>query len=324
MDNISNYNREELEGILSKFDLSMISELNPDDFRDFGIMDSKKYAAKLIRIAELAGLSEREFTMVAVLAVAVKSKKRIINAMKYFKKSGNEWYRNVEDFYRNFVCQYTGQEEPDTFSVVHIPSCMPFLASRIWLQITEEPTVEKFLENLWAAQINLAPSLMEEQKKWERSFWTDVVKKGGDNYENSGFNTEYWDTKAADKYPLICHEGKPFGPSEIMDGDASYNKDWVQKWIDSRVRIGNEVNGDQPPPKDKPEKEDPSSKQDDEKSTELVEEVIEKAQVHVTVEENQEQEEQDSGETLEGIFNEDEATKEGKDIVNASEDEDSG
>jgi len=224
---MTSYNSDVMAQIISRFDFNLINGRNPADFRDFCVMDSKKYATKLYRIVVAQNLTPEEFTTVVVFATAVKNKKRIMNSMKPFR--GKPWFKNVESFFRNNVIQYTGEEEEDTFPVVHIPSCLPFLASRIWLQITTEPTVEKFLQNLWAAQINLDAALMARQKAFETNFWTEVVKKGGSNYE------EYWDTKASDKYPLLKKDGTAFGNANVIAGTQAYSEAAIQKWINTKV-----------------------------------------------------------------------------------------
>merc|ERR1719242_2549100 len=73
----------------------------------------------MFRIMDDQHLDEVARTMVIVLATAVKNKKRIVNAMKKFKSE--KWYSAVSNFFKNNCCQYTWEEEDETFSVVHIP-----------------------------------------------------------------------------------------------------------------------------------------------------------------------------------------------------------
>lgn len=232
---MSKYSTEEYADIIGKFDLGVIATLNPADFKDFGVMDSKMYAAKLLKLMEDAELSKVEFSMVIVLATAVKNKKRILNAMRSFKNKGLAWYPKVEKFFRNDTVQYTSEETEETFSVVHIPSCVPFLATRVWLQITQEPTVEGFLQHLWAAQINLAQPLMDRQMRWERDFWTNTVTKGGAKWEGAKFNEDYWRTKASDKYVLLHPDGTPFGNDNQKAALEPYTEADIQNWINTKV-----------------------------------------------------------------------------------------
>ena len=88
----------------------------------------------------------------------------------------------MRDFIVARVVQLTHEETPVTFSAVHMASCMPYLAARIWLKIAPiaqegDRNVKGFLSNLWAAQLCLSDELMTE-REWERVFWTDVVTKG--------------------------------------------------------------------------------------------------------------------------------------------------
>lgn len=232
------YHQAEYEDILSKFDLLVISNLHDEDFVDFGVMDSKKYASKLLRLMEQHGLNQEEFTMCVVLATAVKSRKRILNAMKKFQGLG--WYRAVLEFYNRATCQYSFEESEHTISVVHFSSSLPFLAARIWLQITQGPTVEAFLANLWAAQIFLAEDLMREQKAWENGFWTNTVTKGGKAFEGGvgtgKFNQDYWETKAKDYYLLLNADGSCFVRDErTRVYEAPYTRADIEAWIKTRA-----------------------------------------------------------------------------------------
>ena len=223
------YNFTEFTEILNNFDINLVKGLNPDDFKDFGVMDSKKYAEKLFRLMNQEALDKEAKTMVVVLATAVRNKKRIISAMKKF--AGKSWYKPVLNFFRNRTVQYTYEEEDETFSVVHIPSSVPYMAAKAWLHLTKEPTVEGFLSNLWAAQFPLTSDLMEVQKEWEKNFWTEVVKKGGKNYEAGNFNLGYWETKATDDYLLLDVDGGVFGDKVVIDGKRKYNRECLEKWI---------------------------------------------------------------------------------------------
>jgi len=259
------YSPEEYTRIISKFDFAVIAALKADDYVDFGIMDSKKYADKLFRILELNRLNEEQTTMVLVLATAVKNKKRILNAMKKFKHM--TWYGPVLRFFQNATVQYTFEEEDETISVVHFASCLPFIASRIWLQITKPDlvTVNSFIENLWAAQLHLSADLMDRQKKWEEKFWTDKVKKGGKNFEKNKFNEDYWKTKAADTYILLDAEGKPWGSTGHQEGTEAYTAKDIENWLETRVNTKDKGTGKSsgaPPPPPPSTKEEPKAAKD--------------------------------------------------------------
>ena len=221
---------EDIQVILSKFDMDVVRFLDPNDWLDFGQMNTKLYAQKLMRIMEDKQLNTEETTMVVVLAVAIKSRKRILRAMETFKN--RQWYTNVKRFYAQSVCQYTGEETVSTFSVVHIPSSLPYLTARIWLQMVPkaDATLDNFTSNLWAAQIRLDSDLLARQKTWERQFWNDVVKKGGPGFEKGGFNESYWETKASDNYSLLKEDGSEYKPNL-----HSYSKQDVEDWLKTRI-----------------------------------------------------------------------------------------
>jgi len=89
--------------------------------------------------------------------------------------------------------------------------------------------VDKFLANLWAAQIAIDDSLLQQQKAWETNFWAVVVKKGGEGskFETGGFNEAYWKTKATDNYPLVDITGNVVIPAN----NNRYSADEVNEWL---------------------------------------------------------------------------------------------
>lgn len=230
---MASYTNAEYVAIISAFDVDLISSLDPKEFVDFGVMDSKKYAEKMFRIMDRQGLTNEQRTMVIVLATAVKNKKRILTAMKKFQ--GRPWYTAVKNFIANNCVQYTYEEDDETFSIVHVPSSVPFLASRIWLQMTPNPDVASFLKNLWAAQMNVSDNLLNRQRGWEENFWDTVVTKGGQKFENAKFNEDYWKTKSADKYLLLNADGSLFGSKEQTETKVPYELADIEAWLKTRV-----------------------------------------------------------------------------------------
>ena len=204
----------------------MSVDLDPNDFEGFGLKNSKVYYAKLFRLMLAAKLTKVARYMVMVLATAVKNKKRIAESISCF--STKVWYDQVSRFYQARVVQYTSEETVNTIAVIHIPSCMPSLTAQIWCLITPPlyRNLSSFLENLWAAQLDLNPAMMEEQD-WEKVFWTKLVRKGGSKYL-AGFHEEFWTTKATDTYELINMEGKILA----MQGET-YSREEVEGYINS-------------------------------------------------------------------------------------------
>jgi hypothetical protein len=102
--------------------------------------------------------------------------------------------------------------------------------------MTALPTVDTFLQNLWAAQMNLDADLMMVQKAWETGFWTDTVKKSSNSgFEKHGFNVEYWETKASDRYVLLNVNGAPHGTDTQKSATTYYTRATVTAWIATKV-----------------------------------------------------------------------------------------
>ena len=203
---LSMFSPKELKAITDLFDLNV--ELNPDDFVGFGLKNSRVYFAKLARIMGEIELDERGKIHGLRHGHGHKEQREDpLEAMKAFER--NAWYASVQQFFVAKTCQYTGEEGVHTIAVIHIPSSMPTITARIWCMITPvvNRTVNNFLSNLWAAQLDLDADLMVKQMTWEVKFWNDMVKKGGKNYKE-GFHQDFWDTKACDSYPLTKKNGQ--------------------------------------------------------------------------------------------------------------------
>jgi hypothetical protein len=218
-------NDTDLATIMSKFEISDIEALDPNEFVNFGLMNSSIYRTKFLKIADDANLSKTEITMVIVLFSAIKNKKRVLANISKFAASS--WYKKVNLFIKNKMVQYTYEASEKTFAAVHVPASFPFIASRVWLRITANPTVDSFCENLWAAQINLDTALMDKCKAFETNFWAQTVKKGGNKFEDKGFNEDYFNTKSTDNYPLLAADGTTFAASD----PAGYSETDIAAWI---------------------------------------------------------------------------------------------
>ena len=215
----------DLAAIMSKFEISEIEALSEDDFEYFGLMNSSIYRSKFLKIADDSGLTKEEMTMVIVLFSAIKNKKRVMVNLSKFASSG--WYKKVNLFVKNKIVQYTYEATEKTFAAVHVPSSFPFIAARVWLRITTTPTVDSFCENLWAAQIHLDSNLMNRCKTFETNFWTQTVRKGGARFEDNGFNEDYFNTKATDKYPLLADDGTIYTCASA----TGYTETEIAAWI---------------------------------------------------------------------------------------------
>lgn len=223
----------EMTELLTKLDVGLIRDLNPIDYEGFGMQDSAKYRTQLLNIMAAAELSPTEQMMVVVLATAVKSKNRILKAMTVF--DGKTWYAKVLEFYTEHVVQYTGSVGTTKFAVVHIPSCMPFLAALVWLRITKQPDLNGLLSNLWAAQLNLNDAMQLRQKAFEEDFWTNKVRSSKSSSFNPGFHPEFYDTKSADTYPLMSISGALVQPGSLLtrSNGGGFTEVELRTWINA-------------------------------------------------------------------------------------------
>lgn len=216
--------KEELADFIGDLKLDIINQLKPEDFAGFGLKNSKEYF-KLFRQAT-ADLSKEARTMVVCLAVAVRSKKRILMAIDKFK---NEvWYAATKEWFLKKSVQYTEEEVDGLFAVVHIPSCQPFLAASCFVHILPpaERTVMRLLQNTWAAQLKLEDRLLFQVLTWEVEFWSVTIRKGGGKFKGPNFSYEFWATKAKDNYELLAKDGTPW----VCAGEA-YTLAEVAAWL---------------------------------------------------------------------------------------------
>jgi hypothetical protein len=109
---------------------------------------------------------------------------------------------------------------PPEIPIRDIPGCVPDIASVLWLSLTPKPerTVDRFLENLWAIQLNLDEELSAIQLEWEKRYWEEEG-------EEQEFDQEIWDQKASETYVLRCGDGTAFRPGSV------YTRSLVQEWI---------------------------------------------------------------------------------------------
>lgn len=207
---------------------SILTKLKPEDFEMFGKMSSHEYRKLFFRVTKDLDNSSRIW--IIILFTAIKSKPRVLNAMGRFNKE--PWYNTTREFITQKMVQYTRELPADNsrFAAVHIPHIMPSFTAACWIKITPVKlrTVQNFLENLWACQMDLPPDLMERQKTWEVNFWnrTVVITRNvtRDNVPLE-FNEQFWATKAADKYPFYTPDGK-----EVAIRSEADLATWIDTW----------------------------------------------------------------------------------------------
>lgn len=206
---------------------SILSKLKPEEFEMFGKMSSHEYRKLFFKVTK--DLDEASRIWIIVLFTAIKSKPRVLNAMIKFNKE--PWYNMTRDFITQKMVQYTRELPMDNsrFAAVHVPHIMPSFTAICWLKITKPAlrTVQNFLENLWACQMDIPSELMERQKFWEVNFWNHTVMISRNVTRDNTpleFNEQFWATKSADKYPFY----NPAGEEHPVRSEKD-----LQTWLDT-------------------------------------------------------------------------------------------
>lgn len=214
-------NFDSFKDILTAISATLPSDLNVQDFKDFGKMTSHIYRAKFYSmIKSLVDAGEIQYTSVSVIiyfATLIKNKKRILDGLVNLasKYSTAIWFQDSVKFYQTATVQYVSEaEKTGLFPVVNIPSCQPNLAAHYYklhlkgdgVARSDADLFKKFMENLWFCQLRITADLLTRHKTWEVNFWNTTVKKSKNpdaaRYER-GFNETYYTTKAEDDYPFL-------------------------------------------------------------------------------------------------------------------------
>jgi len=228
---------DNFKDILVKIGVKLPSDLNVQDFKDFGKMTSGIYRSRFYAtIKSLVDAGEIQFSSVGVIiyfATLIKNKKRILDGLANIsgKYSTAVWFQDSVKFYQTSTVQYVSEaEKTGLFPVVNIPSCQPNIAAHYYKQHlksdgvarTDVDLFKKFMENLWFCQLRITADLLAKHKTWEVEFWNVTVKKSKNpdsaRYEK-GFNDTYYTTKAEDDYPFIvagAESGQTFNEASII------------------------------------------------------------------------------------------------------------
>jgi len=199
------------------FDLSKMAGM--------GMKDSNKYRAQLFALCKKNNITLTSLFSIVAASVAVKNKDRIIEGLEPFK--ANATIAVVINFYRKHTEQYVPMcnAANQKFPVVKIPESLPNIALVAFLLIncsgkllSDGDLLAMITHNLWFPQLNVSADLKGMQMVWERDvFWgqtesTGLVQKSKFNSRASGtpkllFHPDFWNTKAADAYPLLMTDG---------------------------------------------------------------------------------------------------------------------
>lgn len=231
-----------INSVMSLIGVSLASDLSHGDFVDFGMMTSHIYRSKFFAIInKMISDKKMDASSVAYIiyfATLVKNKKRILEGLaKMSSKYGaNKWYKDTVTFYTTQTVQFVSEsEKKGLFPVVNLPSCVPNIACH-FLKLhlmgngqtySDAELYKKFSQNLFFVQMNITSDLVDEQMAWEAKFWNETVTTSKnpdrDRYQaNKGFNKNFFDTKAADKYKWIVNG------SEV---DQVYDQGMIITWL---------------------------------------------------------------------------------------------
>jgi len=200
--------------------------IDPLDFRNFGLMNSHIYRERFVKIA--ANLNKSERMWVILLFTAIKSKRRVLESMMKFK--GEQWYNKVRHFIVNNVSNYVSDASDDRIPAVNIPNINPSITSVMWIKITpvQNRTLSNFLKNLWAVQMRIPMTMKLTQKNWEEDFWNNTVKFSRNQTRDNvklEFHEEFWINKASDNYDFY-----DVNMNVILVTDESSFNSWVNSF----------------------------------------------------------------------------------------------
>jgi len=216
-------NLDDWMAILNLIGAVLPSDLNPEDFKDFGKMNSHIYRAKFYAVCQelvdKGSIRWNSVNSIIYLATLIKNRQRILNGLTqlYDKYNNTTWLPDCVYFYTNATCQYVSEaERTGLFPVVNLPSCQPNLAAHFYklhlkgdkVPRSDVDLLKKFTENLWFCQLRITPEMKAKHKIWETNFWNATVKKSkntdSSRYER-GFNDTYYQTKSEDDYKFIVN-----------------------------------------------------------------------------------------------------------------------
>jgi len=205
----------------------------PEEMLNFGLKNSHIYREMLFKMFQTAEMTPSAVYMVYYFTTAIKNRQRILTELENHSETWGkaDWFTLVQNFFNNFVVQFT--DVANKFPVVNIPNTFPTVAAHCWImqRKKKERTVEEFLKNQWAAQLDLSDELQAKQKEWEEGFWTNTVTSTTRDQKNRPkiefkFYENFYANKSADKYPMMngsmTKEYKELTEKSIMECMNTY------------------------------------------------------------------------------------------------------
>jgi len=227
---------EAIARICDDFDLKLLRWLDPYNFKRF--RSTKAYPMEHSEVWKnhflrcTGDISKAGRTMIVATAAVIKEKGRIMDFLMRFHLA--TWFPEVWTFYDTRV-RYDFEEIVEgKITVSIIPTCFPFISAMAWKFSSEiyDRTIENFIRNEWAAQINLGKELMMGQKVWEICNlppWPSKIEP--DIWDISTYpDMEHWEGKSKEKFPFIGFLGFKWSASSLSD-NGEYTMRDVEQWL---------------------------------------------------------------------------------------------
>jgi len=207
---------------LDGFSLENVASMEVSFLDGMGLKSSHDYRQKLLDLFSTHLKDSSNQFMLFMIVEQIKNKGRI---MKWFENPANKaahgtkpWWKPIKDFVATHMVQYVQEVErvplnAAKFPLVNLPTCYPSMSALAFKTrlhrngkiktMTPEVIFETFIDNRWAAQMNINASIMDEVKAKDREFWNKIVTKSKNPFSEAyekGFNEDYFNTKAKDAY----------------------------------------------------------------------------------------------------------------------------
>lgn len=196
------------------FDLSVLHNLTPGALTDAGFLSSHSSRQRLFNLFDQDDLCPAARMWVFTLATMLRSRARILQYSRQQTLTSEQ--EKACTFVRERCVQWVHEDGPDFFPLGRVPASCPSIAAFVWARLTmpARRTTEAFLQNTWAAHINLSAQLLNRQKACE------MMRFG------KRFNQQCWNRKAVDNSMLMDKSGGEFPCSGKNYGLAD-----VKKWL---------------------------------------------------------------------------------------------
>lgn len=213
-----------------------------------GLKTSHMYRMKLLQLFATHLKKSGDQFMLFMIVEQIKNKGRI---MAWFNNPANRaahgtksWWTPVKDFVSAHTLQYVQEVErvpanSAKFPLVNLPGCYPSMASlafKVRLHrsgkmrtMTPEVMLETFMDNRWAAQMNIQEGLLDDAKMKDQAFWSKIVKKSKNPYADAyekGWNEDYFTTKSKDNYHFYNLVG-----GKIVEDTGVMDRAGIVEWM---------------------------------------------------------------------------------------------